>query len=559
MRNKLIISLISLSFIYSSFVNSQSVISTKHNLSFGGDQPGKSTSTSDNEVCSYCHTPHKSNGASPQWNSNDKGKVYIIYNSTTMKAMPGQPDGSSILCLSCHDGTIASRKAIDGSNPSYVNNPELTTGRGNLSTDLRNDHPISFIYNSTVSTLDGQLKNPVAITPPVKLENNKMQCTSCHDPHKNTTNSFLVTTSQFSNLCNSCHQVNNWTTSSHNTSSKIWNGISPNPWPFTPWKTVTENACENCHNPHNSSGVTRLLKYQAEENNCFDCHNGNVAIKNMQAEFSKTYKHNVFAYNNMHDPTEPNTVISKHVECVDCHNPHQSKEMQTTAPDVKGANIGTNGISQTGTSIKNVSNEYEICYRCHADNPATPSPTPRVIEQNNVRLEFAQGNPSYHSVAATGVNPNVPSLIAPLTSNSRIYCTDCHGNNESTGPKGPHGSIYPQILKSQYIRTDNTPYNSSNYALCFNCHSKESIMADESFKYHSLHINSVKTPCNTCHDPHGISSSQGNSINNSNLINFNSSIVSNSSSGLRKFEDKGLYSGKCYLTCHGKNHNPLEY
>ena len=48
-------------------------------------------------------------------------------------------------------------------------------------------------------------------------------------------------------------------------------------------------------------------------------------------------------------------------------------------------------------------------------------------------------------------------------------------------------------------------------------------------------------------------------MNNSNLINFNSAIVTKSSGGLLKFEDTGLYTGRCYLTCHGKDHNPLSY
>ena len=32
---------------------------------------------------------------------------YKLYGSSTTQATIGQPDGSSILCLSCHDGTIS--------------------------------------------------------------------------------------------------------------------------------------------------------------------------------------------------------------------------------------------------------------------------------------------------------------------------------------------------------------------------------------------------------------------------------------------------------------------
>ncbi|MCB0284941.1 MAG: hypothetical protein KDF60_20340, partial [Calditrichaeota bacterium] len=65
-------------------------------------------------------------------------------------------------------------------------------------------------------------------------------------------------------------------------------------------------------------------------------------------------------------------------------------------------------------------------------------------------------------------------------------------------------------------------------------------------------------PCNQCHDPHGISSSQGTETNNTHLINFNTQIVQSTSGGL-EFVDDGIFAGRCYLRCHGKNHNPESY
>lgn len=534
-----------------------SIVNNKHNLSVSGR--GSIKSFGESEICIFCHTDHISNPVAPLWNRNTSGINYTLYNSSTMQALPGQPDGSSILCLSCHDGTIALGNIISRAAPISFGATSRMPSTSNLSTDLRNDHPISFVYNSALSAADGQLNNPGFVNPAISLENEKIQCTSCHDPHKSTNPDFLVVTSQNSNLCNNCHKKPDWTSSIHNTSVKTWNGINPNPWPYTPWPTVAQNACENCHNPHNSGGIPRLLKYQPEENNCFDCHNANVASKNIQSEFTKTYKHNVYGYNGIHDPVESAIPFDKHVECIDCHSPHATKSQSAMAPFVKGANYGLIGVNQSGKEVRNVSYEYEVCYRCHSSRPATPSTTARQIAQNNVLLEFAPGNPSYHSVAAEGVNSSVPSLIAPLTVLSRIYCTDCHGNNSSSGPKGPHGSIYPQILKAQYVRTDNSPESSSSYVLCYNCHSRTSILSNSSFKEHSKHIVDQKTSCNVCHDPHGISSTQGTSMNNSNLINFQNSIVTTSSDGIRRFDDLGNNTGRCYLTCHGKNHNPLSY
>ncbi len=542
----------------SAMVDSQSIVDTKHNLSVSG--PGTIKAVSESEICLFCHTAHNSQPMGPLWNRNDPGSNYTLYSSSTMQALPNQPSGSSILCLSCHDGTIALGSVLSRSSIiTFASAVNMPAGPSNLSTDLRNDHPISFTYDAALATSNGQLKNPSSLNPQIQLENDQLQCTSCHDPHKNLYTDFLVSSTQNSSLCIACHEKTNWTNSSHNTSTKTWNTTAPNPWPYTPYTTVAANACENCHNPHNAGSLTRLLKYQAEEDNCLDCHNGNVASKNLQAEFSKSYRHNVYGYTGVHDPTEAALVNTKHVECVDCHNSHAAKTQAATAPAVNGFLIGVKGITQSGVEINPAVNEYEICYRCHSNNPPTAPATSRRIVQGNLRLEFEPSNPSFHPVAGIGVNSNGPSLISPLSTSSRIYCSACHASNGTGAPAGPHGSIYPQILKFQYLRTDNVSYSVSNFELCFSCHSSASIMGNQSFKEHNKHISGEKTSCNTCHDPHGISNLQGNATNNSNLINFNTAYVTASSSGVLRFDDTGFETGRCYLTCHGKNHNPLTY
>ena len=83
----------------------QSIVNTVHNLSTTG--PGDVRAISESEICIFCHTPHNSLPSSPLWNKDDPGYTYILYHSSTTEAVPGQPDGSSILCLSCHDGTTA--------------------------------------------------------------------------------------------------------------------------------------------------------------------------------------------------------------------------------------------------------------------------------------------------------------------------------------------------------------------------------------------------------------------------------------------------------------------
>jgi predicted CXXCH cytochrome family protein len=542
-------------------IYTQSIKDSKHNLSISG--PGTIKATSESEICIFCHTPHASMPKVPLWNRSDPGSTYQPYTSSTKDATVGQPDGESLMCLSCHDGSIALGSVASRADIiSFGSITYMPAGKSKIGTDLRDDHPISFVYNASLAAADGQLKTPSSITSPVHLDNNgKLQCTSCHDPHKNIYNSFLHQTNEYSALCVSCHQRTNWSTASHKNSTKTWNGSGTNPWLHTSFSNVAKNACENCHNPHTATGATRLLNYSNEEDNCLKCHNGNVGSKDIASEFNKTYRHNVSGYTGVHDPTEASLASSKHVECVDCHEPHQSDSTTTvTPPNARGFVKGVKGINNAGNSVNPISYEYQVCYRCHTTSSWRPgSPTSRQIDQSNVRLEFSTSNPAYHPIEGAGTNSDVPSLISPWSTSSVMYCSSCHASDGTSAPRGPHGSSYPQILKKQYVRSDPATYNVSNYALCFECHSSTSILGDITFKEHDKHIREEKTSCNVCHDPHGISSTQGNSTNNSKMINFNTSVVTPNSSGKLYFERVGYRAGRCYLKCHSKNHNPESY
>ena len=544
-----------------SLVRAQSIVTTKHNLSVSGT--GTVKATTESEICIFCHTPHNSAPRAPLWNKNTTGTTYTLYDSSTLDALPGQPDGSSILCLSCHDGTIALGDVISRTNPIAMTGTMTTNG--NLTTDLSNDHPISFTYDAALAGTDGQLKTPPILA--VDLDNNsKMQCTSCHDPHKETHPKFLRASTEFSALCLQCHDRTYWVNSRHNNSNKPWNGNGTDPWAHleSAYATVSQNACANCHDPHNANGKPRLLKSLSEENNCLDCHNGNVATKNIQADLAKTYRHNVFGYTEVHDPAEAISVTTAHVECQDCHNPHASNNSNGNAPFVKGSTSGVEGINQAGNPVSAASYQYEICYKCHAGNSWAPAPVfQRQINQNNVRLEFSTSNPSFHPVVGARNNSEItPNLLPPNTASTVMYCTDCHASDNSGNQEGPHGSIYPHILKLNYETADNTQESASAYALCYSCHNRSNILNNQNgFKEHDKHIRGEDTPCSTCHDPHGISSTEGNSINNSHLINFRTdgNIVRPNSDGQLRYEDTGYRSGRCYLTCHGEDHNPLSY
>ena len=544
------------------------VSTTKHNLSVSG--PGTIKATGESQICVFCHTPHSAAPNSPLWNRRSPGSTYTPYSSSTAVAIPGQPTGASILCLSCHDGTIALGEILSSTTPISLAGGVTTmpVGTGRLGTDLSDDHPISFAYTATLASQRGELVNPATLTGAVKLDSSgQMQCTSCHNAHDDSNGKFLVRSNTASALCQTCHVKNYWTQSAHSTSNAAWNGVAPDPWPTSSLTTVASNACLNCHKPHAAGGRQRLLNFAVEESNCTACHNANVAQKNILTEFNKFSRHPITSTTGVHDPREPAVISVRHVECNDCHNPHAARAGAGTPP---GPLAGVRGVGITGTEVNPATREYEICFRCHADSTNKPvALTTRQIAQTNVRLEFDTTNPSYHPVEGIGKNLNVPSLTgapAGLNTSSIIACTDCHNNNSGpkaggVGPNGPHGSAFAPLLVRQNLTANNTAESASAYALCYNCHSRTSILGNQSFSDHNNHIVGERTPCNTCHDPHGISATQGNVTNNSKLINFDRGVVQPLSgvTNTPRFESTGTFSGRCYLSCHGRNHNPLSY
>jgi predicted CXXCH cytochrome family protein len=534
-----------------------SVTDTKHNLTSTG--PGSIKVAGQRDVCKFCHTPHSSNPIAPLWNRHNLGTYYETYKSSTLVANVGQPSGSSRLCLSCHDGTIALTQTYNSRNAPAGSVFISARDKGYLGTDLSDDHPISFVYDSALATEQGRLLHPSILPKELALDkNNQLQCTTCHDAHINKYGNFLTMSNSESAMCRTCHIYKSWSTSAHATSNAALGALATQ-W-GTKATTVSQAACGACHKPHTAGGRQRLMRYEAEEDNCLLCHNGSVAETNIAAEMNKISTHPVRKHTGVHDPVEDYQTMQEHVECADCHNPHRIQTGQggNKAPFLKKAMVGSTGISTSGNTATEATYEYEVCYKCHSGRGTVRSPlVDRVIINTNVADEFASSNPSFHPVEVRGRNSNVPSLKVDYKITSMIYCTDCHGSETSqTGTSGPHGSRYSPMLVRNYTTADKTGESPAAYALCYGCHNRSSILADQSFKDHKKHIKGAKTPCSVCHDPHGVSSTQVSGASGTHLINFDRDIVKPSKKTLKGpiFVDTGTFRGTCTLNCHGKDH-----
>jgi predicted CXXCH cytochrome family protein len=150
--------------------------------------------------CAACHVPHRSDAPkeSPVWNPNaDLNRTFGTSIGDT-----SDPGRGTLMCLRCHDGTIARDTIANARQDRFPNkhNPSLyKTSHGTT------DHPVGVAY----PRIDKGFKPMTSVTAggDVRLPDGKVECVSCHDPH-NTAGvaHFLVKSNSRSSLCLTCHK-----------------------------------------------------------------------------------------------------------------------------------------------------------------------------------------------------------------------------------------------------------------------------------------------------------------------------------------------------------------
>jgi len=163
------------------------------------------------QICIVCHTTHNSDVSvanAPLWNHQSTVATFTPYSSASMNATTGDPDASSKLCLSCHDGTVA----VDNFG-GQTSGTQFLTGNTLIGTDLNDDHPVSFTYDQALATNDGGLFDPTSTMSGLGgtidddlLIGGQVQCASCHDVHNGSGVARLLRISNAaSGLCLTCH------------------------------------------------------------------------------------------------------------------------------------------------------------------------------------------------------------------------------------------------------------------------------------------------------------------------------------------------------------------
>jgi predicted CXXCH cytochrome family protein len=299
------------------------------------------------------------------------------------------------------------------------------------------------------------------IHPPVK----DGECTGCHDPHQSPYEFFLL--GEGENLCFICHDK----------------GLVGGKYIHGP---VAEGGCSVCHSPHESDFPKLLM---AEGNDvCFFCHED-------KADAFQEKKH-------IHSPVEE--------ACTLCHSPHSGNfEYNFSAEGKKDLCLGCHDdIQQTigEATAKHAGLETDkLCLACHDPHVADYA--------KQLSMQPAELCLSCHDREYTRDGEVVLADMKAILEQNK----DHHGpirQNDCSACHSPHGSSNYRMLLAPFPDLFYTPYQASNYELCYMCH--ENTIPEEQFtttltgfrngnqNLHFVHVN--KKPkgrtCRSCHDAH---------------------------------------------------------
>ncbi|HSR28945.1 MAG TPA: hypothetical protein VLY63_00165 [Anaerolineae bacterium] len=367
--------------------------------------------------------------------------------------------------------------------------------------------------------------------------------------------------------------------------------------------TPTTYGCAGCHRTHTAGGIV-LRQTWPEENLCFGCHTSagpgsdvQLAFTNYTNTDTRFFKHDVAITNGSHQAGEMEGGdfggSSRHVECEDCHEPHEATRGSAVAPMLQREANASSGVDPVWTEpgapnsfvwLPQAEREYQICFKCHSTFTTLPTYTPdgwdgdsyvsdglpkltyadpQVPDSRDMAQEFNPYNASFHPVVTQGRNQSIPaaSFVNGWSQTSMTYCTDCHYNaNAATEGLGPHGSPRLHILggQAEYSTVSSSGSRVDGQEICFNCHNYDTYVtgldSSTNFPDHSRHLdNSRGTTCYTCHDTHGSEQLH--------LINFDASTMSflDGRNSQTAWYLDGIGQAGCYLVCHGRRHEPLTY
>lgn len=186
-------------------------------------------------ACIYCHLPPGSDGDTKEgqiegWNRiRPVTKFYELYDSATFDSEARHPNDISLLCLSCHDGTMAVDRVVHtprvwNSGSELTLHMKMNTNDDlnscgkchdgsvahdirfkSIGTNLQDEHPISIRYAGLDNDLPGfkAADSIDGFDNGVKLYDGFIECATCHDVHN--PDAYMLLRNDEGKLCSTCH------------------------------------------------------------------------------------------------------------------------------------------------------------------------------------------------------------------------------------------------------------------------------------------------------------------------------------------------------------------
>ncbi|KAF0215186.1 MAG: cytochrome c family, partial [Geobacteraceae bacterium] len=395
---------------------------------------------------------------------------------------------TDVYCVSCHTDHNYFNASKGANLRSGIAAAGSSTAASDFSATAPNGICVSCHSASQTKDTTNQKSDGTTVTPAI---NGTTYAASMH----NYTSSSLFGASKFDANCSKCH-TDEQAKDKQTSVSKFGTHYSAprsllNPLGATVTDPQEERFCFRCHSvtTDNIGGTKKAVNNK----DYFGSTAMTAASENIFQAFTtntRVYRHNVNKYSAKHKigETRADIAANKHVECADCHDPHQAKQgthtkgsgtLANVLTGAAGVGVTTWGANWAGVTTYNpstttgalitVTAEWQICFKCHSAanaNYATWGGT-GAGAWTDMGLEFNPNNQSYHPVIqalpSTG-NRRLAStaLTGGWTPGQVMNCSDCHGTDSATS-KGPHGSNVKWMLNPNTTATKyyNWPYTTA--------------------------------------------------------------------------------------------------
>ncbi|GAB4321349.1 MAG: cytochrome c3 family protein [Candidatus Sumerlaeia bacterium] len=357
--------------------------------------------------------------------------------------------------------------------------------------------------------MTGECHQNIAQLPYLHGPSNLGQCQPCHVPQGNRHQ--FEPAPKGKDLCQMCHESE-----------------AAKPVVHTPFGLD----CQMCHNPHGADNRSYVVGGTGE-GLCKRCHTDVKAGKSF-----------------LHGPVSLG-------ECLACHTPHQSdfENLLVDAPGkfctgchvdfaaklegavsihepAKGRCTGCHDPHGGGNRFFTEATGRDLCQKCHA-----------TFLQQIDQFPYQHKPMTEGKTCANCHDMHASNQVKLLADNAKAICLQCHNapikTAERTLPNiaaqlekarflhGPlrqdncvachdaHGSANINILDKPFPSTFYTAYEDEKYDLCFECHDKKQVMAEQSkdtnfrngdLNLHYLHVHRDKgRSCRACHHEHASS------------------------------------------------------